>query len=95
MITAKQNGKVANVKRMFAKLLTVGLLAGAVAVFTPTKAQAQEVFVGNGHYARHNFYERQRIEAFRRHEAFERRQAWLREREYRRFHRDGFYRGYR
>ncbi len=81
--------KLANVKGMVAKVLTVGFLAGAVVMFAPTKAQAQEVFVGNGFYARHDFYERQRIEAFRRHREFER------EREFRRFHHDRFYRGYR
>lgn len=87
--------KIANVKAMVAKVLTVGLLAGAVAVFAPAKAQAQQVYFGDGYHARHNFYERERIEAFRRHEAFERRQEFLREREFRRFHRERFYRGYR
>ena len=81
--------KIANVKAMVVKVLKVGFLAGAVVMAAPTKAQAQEVFVGDGYYARHNFYERERIEAYRRHEAF------LREREYRRFHHDRFYRGYR
>ncbi len=84
--------KIANVKALVAKVLTVGFLAGAVALFAPQKAQAQEVFFGDGYYARHRFYERERIEAFRRHEAFERRQELLREREFRRFHRDRFYR---
>jgi hypothetical protein len=87
--------KFANVKGMVAKVLTVGFLAGAVVIFAPEKAQAQEVFVGNGYYARHDFYKRERTEAFRRHEAFERRQEFLRREEFRRFHRDGFYRGYR
>ncbi len=91
--------KLANVKGsikgMVAKVLTVGFLAGAVVIFAPEKAQAQEVFIGNGYYARHDFYERERIEAFRRHEAFERRREFFRDREFRHFHRDGFYRGYR
>ena len=88
--------KIANVKGMVAKVLTVGFLAGAIAMVAPTKAQAQEVFIGGpGPYARHDFYERERIEAFRRHEAFERRQEVFRDREFRHFHRDGFYRGYR
>lgn len=87
--------KVANVKGVVAKVLTVGTLAGAVVIFAPEKAQAQEVFVGNGYYARHDFYERERIEAFRRHEAFERRQEVLRREEFRRFHHDHFDRGYR
>ena len=76
--------KLANVKGMVAKVLTVGFLAGAVVMFAPAKAQAQEVFIGNGPYARHHFYERERIEAFRRREAF-------RDHEYRRFERDRFY----
>jgi hypothetical protein len=80
--------KIANVKGMVAKVLTVGFLAGAVAMAAP-KAQAQEVFVGPGFYARHDFYERERIEAIRRHD------AWVRAEEYRRFHHDRFYRGYR
>ena len=84
--------KLANVKGMVAKVLTVGFLAGAVVMFAPTKAQAQEVFVGNGYYARHGFYERERVEAFRRHEAFERRREFIRREDYRRFHHDRFYR---
>lgn len=87
--------KLASARAMVAKFLTVGFLAGAVAMFAPAKAQAQQVFFGDGYYVRHNFYERERIEAFRRHEAFERRQEFLREREFRRFHRERFYRGYR
>jgi hypothetical protein len=87
--------KFANVKKMVAKVLTVGLLAGAVVSFAPEKAQAQAVFVGNGYYARHDFYERERIEAFRRHEAFERRQAFLRHEEFRRFNHERFDREYR
>ena len=82
--------KIANIKGMVAKVLTVGFLAGAVVMFAPVKAQAQVVVVRNGgYYARHDFYERERIEAFRRHREFER------EREFRQFHRDGYYRGYR
>lgn len=82
--------KLANMKGLVAKVVTVGFLAGAVVMFAPAKAQAQEFFVGNGgFYARHDFYERQRIEAFRRHEALER------QREFRHFRRDGYYRGYR
>jgi hypothetical protein len=89
---ANVNGKLANVNGMVAKVLTVGFLAGAVVLFAPEKAQAQEVFIGGGPYARHDLYERERIEAFRRHEAFERRQAFIRHEEFRRFHHDRFYR---
>ncbi len=82
--------KIANVRGMVAKVLAVGVLAGAVVMAAPTKAQAQEVLVGGpGFYARHDFYERQRVEAFRRHE------AWVRAEEFRRFRHDRFYRGYR
>ncbi len=79
---------IASAKAVVAKVLTVGFLAGAVVLFAPAKAQAQEVFVGNGFHSRHRFYERQRIEAYRRHEAF------VREREFWRFHHERFY-GYR
>jgi hypothetical protein len=93
--------KIATVKAMVAKVLAVGVLAGAVVIAAPTKAQAQEVFVGvGGPYARHNFYERERIEAFRRHEAFVRAEEFRRFRhdrfEHDRFYQhDRFYRGYR
>jgi hypothetical protein len=88
--------KLANIKAMVAKLLAVGVLAGAVVIAAPTKAQAQEVSIGVGApYARHDFYERERIEAYRRHEEFERRQAFIRHEEFRRFEHDRFYRGYR
>jgi len=88
--------KLANIKAMVAKLLAVGVLAGAVVIAAPTKAQAQEVFIGvGGPYARHNFYERERIEAYRRHEEFERRREFIRHEEFRRFEHDRFYRGYR
>ncbi len=90
MNIAKLNGNIANVKGMVAKVLTVGFLAGAVVMAAPAKAQAQEIYVGNGgFYARHDFYERERVEAIRRHD------AWVRAEEYRRFHHDRFYRGYR
>ena len=36
--------KIANVKAMVAKLFTVGLVAGAIAVAAPAKAQAQVSF---------------------------------------------------
>jgi hypothetical protein len=87
--------KLANIKAVVAKVLAVGVLAGAVVLAAPTKAQAQEVVVGiGGPYARHDFYERERIEAFRRHEAFVRAEEFRRFR-HDRFERDRFYRGYR
>ncbi len=36
--------KITNVKAMFAKVFTVGLLAGAFAIAAPTKADAQVAF---------------------------------------------------
>ncbi len=77
--------KLANVKGMVAKVLTVGFLAGAVVMFTPTKADAQQVYFGGPrHFDR---YERFRAEQFRRHE------EWVRAREFRHFERErGFYR---
>lgn len=89
----------ANVKGIVAKVLAVGVLAGAVVMAAPTKAQAQEVIIaGPGPYARpyarHDFYARDRFEAFRRHEAFVREREF-RAREYRHFERGRFDRGYR
>jgi hypothetical protein len=82
---------LANVKGMVAKVLTVGFLAGAVVMFVPTKADAQEVYFGGPRhferFDRFDRYERFRAEEFRRHE------AWVRAREFRHFERDrGFYR---
>jgi cobalamin biosynthesis protein CbiD len=65
--------KLINAKSMLKKGLTVGLLAGAVALAAPTKANA-EVVVGVGirapYYNRAGYYERLRIEEARRHEAW-------------------------
>ncbi|HEY1964698.1 MAG TPA: hypothetical protein VGG59_07200 [Acidobacteriaceae bacterium] len=62
--------KLAKVKSMLVKGVTVGLLAGAVALATPAKANA-EVVVGIGihapYYGRAAYYERLRIEEARRH----------------------------
>ena len=89
MNITKLNTKAARVKGLIAKVLLGGFLAAAVVVAAPAKAQAQEVYVGGGYYARHSFYERERIEAFRRHE------AWVRAEEFRHFRHERFYRGYR
>jgi hypothetical protein len=74
--------KLTSVKAMVAKVMTVGLLAGAVVMAAPAKAQAQGfgVQVGFRHY---DYSRRDRFE-------FERRQEWLR---VHRYH-DGFYGGY-
>ena len=78
-------------KAMVAKVMTVGLLAGAFAIAAPA-AQA-EPFGGPRYVdARHDFYERQRIEEARRAE-FERREAIRRHEEWMRAHR--FHDGWR
>ena len=62
--------KLAKVKSMLVKGVTVGLLAGAVVLSAPAKANA-EVVVGVGfgapYYGRPGYYERLRIEEARRH----------------------------
>jgi hypothetical protein len=82
---------IPNVKAIVAKVMMVGLLAGAFALAAPTKAQA-ETFVGvevgypHNDFARRDYFEFQRREAFRRHE------EWVRAHEFDRFHRDGYWR---
>jgi hypothetical protein len=88
---------IPNVKAMVAKVMTVGLLAGAFTLATPAKAQAETfvgVQVGYPHYdnARRDYFEFQRREAFRRHEEFVRHEEWVRAHEFDRFHRDGYWR---
>ena len=69
---------IPNVKTMVAKVMTVGLLAAAVTMAAPAKAQAQGfavgVQVGYPHYdySRRDRFEFERREAFRRHEEWER-----------------------
>jgi Ni/Co efflux regulator RcnB len=84
--------KSTNVKTMVAKVMTVGLLAGAFVMAAPAKADAQQfgavVEVGYPHldYSRRDYFERQRIEQERRAE-FERREAIRRHEEWARMHR--------
>jgi hypothetical protein len=62
--------KLANVKSMLTKGVTVGLLAGAVALTAPAKANAAVVVgvgLGAPYYGRAGYYERLRIEEARRH----------------------------
>jgi hypothetical protein len=72
--------KLANAKSMLVKGVAVGLLAGAVVLATPAKANA-EVVVGVGfgtpYYGRPGYYERLRIEEARRHA------EWVRAHEFR------------
>jgi hypothetical protein len=90
--------KIANVKSMVAKLMMVGLAAGAFAVASPA-AQAQQFAVGVqfGHPAyvvdhngyRYDSYDYHRQQEFREREAreaFERRQAYLRQQQWERSH---------
>jgi hypothetical protein len=78
---------IKNVKGMLAKGVTVALLAGAVVLAAPAKANA-EVVVGVGfgapYYGRPGYYDRVRIEEARRHA------EWVRAHE-----RDRFCYGYR
>jgi hypothetical protein len=74
--------KLAKVKSMLAKGVTVGLLAVAVLMSAPAKANAQVVVgVGFGapYYGRPGYYERLRIEEARRHA------EWVRAHERNRF----------
>ena len=62
--------KLAKVKSMLVKGVTVGLLAGAVVMAAPAKANAAVVIgvgVGAPYYGRPGYYERLRIEEARRH----------------------------
>jgi hypothetical protein len=73
--------KLANVKSMMMKGVTVGLLAGAVALAAPAKANAATFVIGVGapYYGRPGYYERLRIEEARRHA------EWVRAHEYHRY----------
>lgn len=89
-------------KAMVAKVMAVGMLAGAAAMFAPAEAQAQQV-VFNARFgpppvamaSRHDFYERQRIERERaaekeRREAARRHEEWLRAHRVHDFHDNGW-----
>jgi hypothetical protein len=75
--------KVMNVKAMVAKVMTVGLLAGAFALAAPVKAEAQGFVVGvqvgypRYDYSRRDYYDHLRFEQARR-AAFIRQQEWQR-----------------
>lgn len=79
--------KLTNVKAMVAKVMTVGLLAGAVALAVPAKADAQPVVIGvRVGYPQYAYgpgylrFEQRRRDEFLRHE------AWVRTHEYGRYH---------
>jgi hypothetical protein len=80
--------KSTNVKAIVAKVMTVGLLAGAFVMAAPAKADAQQfgtvVEVGYPHYdySRRDYVEFQRREAIRRHDEWVRHEEWLRAHRY-------------
>ncbi len=74
--------KLTSVKSMIAKGVTVGLLAGAIALAAPAKAEAQQFAVGvqfgspaYGYVAPGDYYARQRYEEYCRQRAFEAQEA--------------------
>jgi hypothetical protein len=95
--------KLTSVKAMVAKAMTIGMLAGALVLTAPAKAQAQGFGVGvrvgypaygyRGDYYEHLRWERERRDAFLRQQAWERQQAFLRHQAWERDHRFGY--GYR
>lgn len=92
----------ATLKSTVAKVMTAGLLAGALLFAGPKKAEAAQFNVGvvvgprpvvvapayPGYYARRDYYARVRAEQIRREE-FARREAWVRHQEWVRAHRFG------
>ena len=72
---------IANVKGMIAKGMMAAMVAGALMVAAPTKAEAQGFAVGvqfgGPRYARRDF-EFERRQEFLRREAFLRHEEWLR-----------------
>ncbi len=79
----------ATLKSMVAKVMTAGLMAGALMFAAPKKAEAQQFSVGvqigrpvvyPDYYARRNYYDRLRWEQARRAEIA--RQEWLRRQEF-------------
>jgi hypothetical protein len=78
--------KITNVKAMVAKAVTVTLLAGAVALAVPAKADAQEVAVVRVGYPHYYYgpdhYAQLRFEQERRHA------EWVRAHQYARYHYD-------
>ncbi len=93
--------KLSNVTVMVGKVMTIGLVAGAVALVAPAKADAQQVVFGVQYgapyyqdygetrrdYYRHEQWERERERqaAIAQHEAWERQQAWDRHEQHERW----------
>jgi hypothetical protein len=65
--------KLTNLKSMFAKVATIGVVAGAIAMAAPAKADAQVVvgvgfgYPHHGYYYGPDYYARLRMEEARRH----------------------------
>jgi hypothetical protein len=85
----------ATLKLMIAKVMTAGLLAGALMVAAPKKAEAAQVNIGvqfgrpvvyPDYYARRAYYDHLRAEEARRAE-IARHDAWVRHEEWVRVHR--------
>ena len=74
---------IPNVKAMVVKAITVGLVAGALAMVAPAKAEAQHftfgVQVGGPVYGYQGGYDRERYEAYCRQQEYVRQQANLRQ----------------
>ena len=85
--------KLSNVKAMFGKVMAAGLVAGAVALLAPAKAEAQRigvgvqfgapVYQGYGGYGYHGRDAYARQLQWERHEAWVRHEEWVRAHEYR------------
>ncbi len=77
---------ISGVKAMVGKMIAIGLVAGAVALVAPAKAEAQHFAIGvqfGPSYhdeGRRDYYERERYEreraAIAQHEAWERHERW-------------------
>ena len=88
--------KLTSVKSMVMKGVTVGLVAGAIALAAPAKAQAQQFAVGvqfgspayapgYGYDSPRDYYARQRYAELCRQRAFEAQQAYARQQAFDRF----------
>jgi hypothetical protein len=84
--------KLTSVKSMVTKGVTVGLLAGAIALAAPAKAEAQQFAVGvqfgspaYGYVAPGDYYARQRYEEYCRQQARLQHEAWVRQQAYNRY----------
>ena len=84
--------KLTSVKSMMAKGVTVGLLAGAIALAAPAKAEAQQFAVGvqfgspaYGYVAPGDYYARQRYAEYCREQTRLQHEAWVRQQAHNRY----------